>query len=114
MENSSSTQPGVLEKPATARFSTPARPAQQQQQQHFQPLESLPTRAPTFKTSKPFSVAKFVLGSFNLVFAIIALGLSLGLIMSLISFSSLIGIVICLSLVRPPLTHNIFFMCTGS
>ncbi|KAG8160933.1 hypothetical protein KVR01_009197 [Diaporthe batatas] len=94
MENPPSTQPGGTEKPAAARLSTPAQPAQQQ----FQPLESLPTRAPTFQTSKPFSIAKLVLGSFNLVFAIIALGLSLGLIMSTVTFSSFIGIAICLSL----------------
>ncbi|POS80242.1 hypothetical protein DHEL01_v201367 [Diaporthe helianthi] len=94
MENSLSASPGVPEKPAVARFSTPAQPAQQQ----FQPLENLPTGAAPFKPTKPFSVAKLVLGSFNLVFAIIALGLSLGLITSMVSFGSFLGIVICLSL----------------
>lgn len=112
MENQSSTQPGGPEKPAAARLSTAAQPAQQQ----FQPLESLPTRAPTFKTTKPFAIAKFVLGSFNLVFAIITLGLCLGLITSAISFSSLLGITICLSLVRPPPfpLATFFHLCTTS
>ena len=101
MENPSSTQPGGPEKPAAARFSTPAQPVNgHPAQQQFQPIE-LP-RAEPFKTSKPFAVAKLVLGSFNLVFAIIALGLSLGVVTTSFSLDSFIGVIICLSLVRPP------------
>lgn len=104
MDNPSSTQPSSgSEKPAAARFSTPAQPVNgQHPQQHFQPLE-LPQAEP-FKTSKPFAVAKFVLGSFNLAFAIIALGLSIGVVTTAYSWSSFVGIIICLSLVRggPP------------
>lgn len=100
MENPSSTQPAGPEKPAAARFSTPAQPAngQHAQQQQPQPID-LP-RAEPFKTSKPFAVAKFVLGSFNLAFAIIALGLTLGIVTSSFSMDSFIGVIICLSLVR--------------
>lgn len=99
MDNPSSTQPSGPEKPAGARFSTPAQPANgQHPQQHFQPLE-LPQAEP-FKTSKPFAMAKFVLGSFNLAFAIIALGLSIGVVTTAYSWSSFIGVIICLSLVR--------------
>ncbi|KAG6355645.1 hypothetical protein INS49_003607 [Diaporthe citri] len=98
MENPSSTQPGGPEKPAAARFSTPAQPVNGQyaQQQQPQPIE-LP-RAEPFKTSKPFAVAKFVLGSFNLAFAIIALGLTLGVVTTSFSMDSFIGVIICLSL----------------
>lgn len=101
MENPSSTQPVGPEKPAAARFSTPAQPVNgqyAQQQQQFQPID-LP-RAEPFKTSKPFALAKFVLGSFNLAFAIIALGLTLGVVTTSFSMDSFIGVIICLSLVR--------------
>lgn len=99
MENPSGTQPSGPEKPAAARFSTPPHPANgQHPQQQFQSLE-LPKVEP-FRTSKPFAVAKFVLGSFNLAFAIIALGLGLGIVTASYSLDSFIGVIICLSLVR--------------
>lgn len=100
MENPPSTQPGGPEKPAAVRFSSPAQPPNAQHgQQHLQPIE-LPVPEP-FKTSKPFAFAKLALGSFNLAFAIIALGLSLGVITTVSAFDSLFGAIICISLVSP-------------
>ncbi|KKY34794.1 hypothetical protein UCDDA912_g05223 [Diaporthe ampelina] len=97
MDNPSSTQPSGPEKPAAARLSSPAQPVNSlPAQQQFQPVE-LP-RAEPFKTSKPFAVAKLALGSFNLVFAIIALGLSLSVVMRSYLMHSLISVIICLSL----------------
>lgn len=102
MENPSTTQRGEPEKPATARLSSPAQPANgQPTQQHFQPIDALP-RAEPFKSTKPFAVGKLVLGSFNLVFAIVALGLSLGLAMPTYEMSSFIGVIMCACLVRNP------------
>lgn len=100
MENPPSTQPGGPEKPAAVRFSSPAQHAgSQHAQQHLQPIE-LPRPEP-FRTSKPFAVAKLALGSFNLTFAIIALGLSLGVITTVSAFDSFLGAIICISLVSP-------------
>lgn len=102
MENPSDTQRGEPEKPAAARLSSPAQPANgQPTQQHFQPIDVIPKAEP-FKPAKPFAVAKLVLGSFNLVFAIVALGLSLGLVMPTYAMSSFVGVIICACLVRPP------------
>lgn len=102
MENSSTTQPSGSEKPAAARFSSPPQHANgqhaQQHLQHLQPV-GLPTPEP-FRNSKPFAVSKLVLGSLNLAFAIIALGLTLGLVSTAYRLSSFIGVVICMSLVR--------------
>lgn len=99
MENTSSTQPSGPEKPAAARLSSPPQPANgQHAQQNMQPLE-IPKPEP-FRISKPFAVSKFVLGSFNLVFAIIALGLTLGLLSTSYNMTSFIGVVICMALVR--------------
>lgn len=81
------------EKSVAARFSTMAHDTHQQPgQQHFQPL-GLPKVEP-FAPSKPFSVAKLVLGGFNLVFAIIALGLSLGLVSTSFTFDTFIVVII--------------------
>ncbi|KAK2614665.1 hypothetical protein N8I77_001471 [Diaporthe amygdali] len=97
MDHSTSTQPSGPEKPAAARFSTPNEAVNNQPApQQFQPME-LPKPEP-FKTSKPFAVAKLVLGSFNLVFAVVALGLTLGLVTTSYSLDSFIGVIICLSL----------------
>lgn len=68
------------EKPQAVRMNAPARATDQQPVQ--QPLQFQPTEIPRFepfRNGKVFSVAKLVLGCFNLVFAIIALGLSLDL-----------------------------------
>lgn len=104
MENSSATQPSGSEKPAGARFSSPPQPANaqhaqhaQQHLQHLQPM-GLPRPEP-FRNSKPFAVSKLVLGSLNLAFAIIALGLTLALVTTSFRLSSFIGVVICMSLV---------------
>ncbi|KAI3391448.1 hypothetical protein diail_7337 [Diaporthe ilicicola] len=98
MDNSSTAQPSGPEKPTAARMSTPGHAANHQQPapQQFQPVE-LPKPEP-FRTSKPFAVAKFALGSFNLVFAIVALGLTLGLVTDSYAFDSFIAVIICLSL----------------
>ncbi|ROV97988.1 hypothetical protein VMCG_07045 [Cytospora schulzeri] len=85
-------QQTLPEKPAAARFSTPAHAPYQLSQQQFQPLE-LPKVEP-YKPSKPFAVAKLVLGGFNVVFAIIALGLSLGLVSSSYAFDAFIIVII--------------------
>lgn len=106
MESPSTTQPSGPEKPGAARLSSPPQPANgqhaQQNLQNLGPLE-IPQPEP-FRTSKPFAVSKFVLGSFNLAFAIIALGLTLGLISTSYNLTSFIGVVICMALVRtsPP------------
>lgn len=78
---------------AAAQFGTPqqdARPVAQQTQYH--PLE-LP-KIEKFKPSKPFSVGKLTLACFNLVFAIITLGLSLGIVSLAFSYDSSIGVII--------------------
>jgi hypothetical protein len=99
MENQPGTQPGGGEKAAPAtHFSTPAQPAQQQ----FQPvdLEHLPGREP-FRTTKPFAVGKLVLGSFNLVFAIIVLAVSIAVTLSSASWDNIVGLGICIAFVCP-------------
>lgn len=91
-----STERQLPEKPSAVQFNMPQH-QHQQQQQHFQPVE-LPKVEP-FKPSKPFSVGKVTLASFNFVFAIITLGLSLGLITLAWSFDSFIGVIIAASAV---------------
>lgn len=89
------------EKPVTARFITPAHATNQQPgQQQFYPVD-MPKLEP-FVPSKPFSVAKLVLGGFNLVFAIIALGVSLGVVTAGFSFDSFIVVIIIAVTVRLP------------
>lgn len=90
------------EKPVAARFGTPPAHAMNQQpgQQQFQRVE-LPKVEP-FMPSRPFSLAKLVLGAFNLVFAIIALGLSLGLVTASFTFDSFIVVLIILATVTSP------------
>lgn len=115
MDNPSSSQsapasePTLPERPASARLTTAAQATSQQtgQQQRppmpqFQPCEI--TGVQPFRPSKPFSVAKLVLGCFNLVFAIIALGLSLGLVTMSSTFDSFIGVIIMAVTVRQQLS----------
>lgn len=98
-------QQTLPEKPVAARFSTPVHATYQQPgQQQFQPLE-IPKTEP-FTPSKPFSVAKLVLGGFNLAFAIIALGLSLGLVSTSFSFDTFIVVIIMAVTVRLPQTNH--------
>lgn len=105
MESPSTTQPSGPEKPAAARLSSAPQPANgQHAQQNLQPLE-IPKPEP-FRISKPFAVSKLVLGSFNLVFAIIALGLTLGLVSTSYNMTSFIGVVICMALVRTSAPRN--------
>ncbi|KAJ4385624.1 hypothetical protein N0V93_010053 [Gnomoniopsis smithogilvyi] len=65
------------EKPAPAQVNT-ARHHQSLQLAQFQPID-MPKPKP-FRPSKPYSVSKVTLGTFNFVFAIIVLGLSIGIL----------------------------------
>lgn len=84
------------EKPRAAQLGTPHQHATQstgfQGQPQFQPLELPQTEH--FRPSRPFTVGKVTLASFHLVFAIIALGLSLGLISFGWESDSLLGDII--------------------
>lgn len=95
------------EKPASVRHSTGAHAANQQPalQQYQQPQPFRPCDLPKpepYKPSKPFSVAKLVLGCCNLVFAILCLALSLSLIAQPYDFDGyiveiIIAVTVCFS-----------------
>lgn len=93
------------EKPAPVQSNMPPQ-AGQQQQQHLQPLE-LPQPEP-FRPSRAFTLGKLTLASFNFVFAIITLGLAVGLVTWSIEFESFIGAIIVAVVVSTdpePRTH---------
>lgn len=104
MEQPTAEQPverQLPEKPSAVQFHMPQQNSSQPvgQQPQYQPLE-LPKVEP-FKPSKPFSVGKVTLASFNFVFAIITLGLSLGFVSLAWSFDSFIGVIIAAVAVSP-------------
>ncbi|KAF3766812.1 hypothetical protein M406DRAFT_350271 [Cryphonectria parasitica EP155] len=95
----------IPEKPAPAQFSNmpssqTAQPAVRQSQ--FQPIELPPVEK--FKPSRPFSLGKLVLGGFNLVFAVITLGLSVGVITQFYYFDAWLGAIIMAAAVAEDIT----------
>lgn len=66
------------EKPAPAQVNNTSQHHRSAQPAQFQPID-LPKPEP-FRPSKPFSVGKVVLATFNFVFAAIVLGLSIGVL----------------------------------
>lgn len=98
MEQSTAAHPStdttLPEKPAAVQHSMPQHTVSQAagQQPHFQPYE-LPKVEP-FRPSKPFSVAKVTIASCNVIFAITALGLAVGLICVDWAYDSILGDII--------------------
>lgn len=131
MADPTATQPtheaSMPETSAPTQFYT----AQQQHHHHHQsaqpphsqpePLDLLkaePFRPSQFRPSKPFSVGKLTLASCNSVFAIAALGLSIGILT--IALYDMIGVLIAGTMVRnspPPPTsfsHSVFLFLSLS
>lgn len=63
-------------------------------QRELQFKQCPPVIVDPYKPSKLFSLAKVVLGAFNLVFAIVAFGMSLGLLNQAFVFDTILNIII--------------------